>query len=86
MKHIVRRGLFYLLIYVVILAALVFLYLRVPSSFLPDEDQGFMFVQVNTPVGATVGRTGKVLDQIREYFETKEKNNVDGVFLSLIHI
>src|SRR5277367_1153577 len=79
-KHVVRRSFVYLLIYVIILAALAFLYLRVPTSFLPDEDQGFLFVQVNTPVGATVDRTGKVLDQIREYFETKEKNNVDGVF------
>ena len=79
-QHVLRRGLVYLLIYVVLLAAMAFLYLRVPSSFLPDEDQGILFVQVNTPVGATVDRTGKVLDQIREYFETKEKANVDGVF------
>src|ERR1700734_639408 len=63
-KHILRRSLFYLPIYAVILAVLVFLYLRLPSSFLPDEDQGILFVQVNTPVGATIGRTGKVLDQI----------------------
>jgi len=35
---------------------------------------------VNTPVGATVGRTGEVLNRVREYFETKEKNNVDGMF------
>ena len=78
--HVIRRSLVYLLIYAVIVVALGFLYLRVPTSFLPDEDQGFLFVQVNTPVGATVGRTGKVLDQIREYFENNEKGNVDGVF------
>lgn len=79
-QHVVRRAPFYFLIYLAVVAALAFLYLRVPRSFLPEEDQGILFVQVTTPVGATVGRTGKVLDQIREYFETKEKNNVDGMF------
>jgi hydrophobe/amphiphile efflux-1 (HAE1) family protein len=79
-KHVVHRGLIYLVIYAVILAALAFFYMRLPSSFLPDEDQGILFVQVNTPVGATVDRTAKVLDQIREYFQDKEKNNVDGIF------
>ena len=79
-KQILKRGFIFILIYAVIVIALALLYVRVPTSFLPDEDQGIMFVQVNTPVGATVSRTGAVLDQIREYFETKEKNNVDGVF------
>jgi multidrug efflux pump len=79
-RHIIRRAPIYILIYVVVVAAMAFLYLRVPSSFLPDEDQGILFVQVNTPVGAAVGRTSQVLDQIREYFETKEKDAVDGVF------
>jgi multidrug efflux pump len=70
----------FLIVYVLIVAALVWMYLRVPTSFLPDEDQGIMFVQVNTPVGATIDRTSAVLDQIREYFTTKEKANVQGVF------
>jgi hydrophobe/amphiphile efflux-1 (HAE1) family protein len=70
----------FLLIYLVIVGFMAVLYLRVPSSFLPDEDQGFLFVQVNTPVGATDSRTKEVLDQIREYFKTKESASVDGVF------
>ena len=79
-RHILDWGVLYLIIYALIVVAMALLYVRVPSSYLPDEDQGILFVQVNTPVGATVGRTGKVLDLIREYFETKEKANVDGVF------
>jgi multidrug efflux pump len=79
-KHVIRWSILYILIYIAFLVALGFLYIRVPTSFLPDEDQGFLFVQVNTPVGATVGRTAKVLDQVREYFQNKEKDNVDGVF------
>jgi multidrug efflux pump len=79
-RFILGQGILFLLIYVVVVAVMGWLYLRVPTSFLPDEDQGILFVQVTTPVGATVNRTGAVLDQIREYFETKEKANVDGVF------
>jgi len=44
-KHIVGRGLFYFLIYIVIVAVMAYLYLRVPRSFLPEEDQGILFVQ-----------------------------------------
>ena len=79
-KHVLKRMPWYLAVYGVVVIVMALLYVRVPTSFLPDEDQGFLFVQVNTPVGATVDRTGKVLDTIREYFETKEKDNVDGVF------
>jgi multidrug efflux pump len=79
-RFILGQGFLFLVIYFVVVAVMGWLYLRVPTSFLPDEDQGILFVQVNTPVGATVNRTGAVLDQIREYFETQEKANVDGVF------
>lgn len=82
-SHILRRNLPYLVIYVVIVGAMAYLFTRVPTSFLPDEDQGFLFIQVNTPPGATENRTGKVLDQIREYFLTQEKGTVDGVFTVL---
>ena len=79
-KFIVQHSFIFLLLYAGVLVVMALLYLRVPTSFIPDEDQGIMFVQVNTPVGATKSRTGKVLDQIREYFQTKEKANVDGIF------
>jgi hydrophobe/amphiphile efflux-1 (HAE1) family protein len=79
-KHMLGRNPIYFLIYVVIVAVMAWLYLRVPTSFLPDEDQGVLFVQVTTPVGATEGRTAAVLDQIREYFVKKEGESVDGIF------
>jgi multidrug efflux pump len=79
-SHILRRNAPYLLIYVVIVAGMAYLFTRVPTSFLPDEDQGILFVQVNTPAGATINRTSEVLDRIREYFLNEEKNSVDGVF------
>jgi multidrug efflux pump len=79
-KHILRRGVAYLLVYAIIVGGMAYLFTRVPSSFLPEEDQGILFVLVNTPPGATVNRTEAVLDDVRNYFLTNEKESVDGVF------
>ena len=56
------------------------LFLRLPSSFLPVEDQGFLFTLVQTPVGATQERTLKSLDQVRAYFMQREKDAVQSIF------
>jgi multidrug efflux pump len=79
-RGILGRGLFFLAVYVAIVVAMGVLFVRVPTSFLPDEDQGILFVQVNTPPGATVGRTEAVLDDVRNYFLNDEKDSVEGVF------
>jgi multidrug efflux pump len=69
-----------MIVFVVIVVLMGVLFTRVPSSFLPDEDQGIMFVQVNTPPGATSERTAKVLAQVRDYFLNQEKDSVNAVF------
>ena len=79
-RHILGRGIVYLTLYVVIVVVMGFLFVRVPRSFLPEEDQGILFVLVTTPPGATVTRTEAVLDDVRHYFLTDEKDSVDGVF------
>src|SRR5882672_9392566 len=79
-QHVFARTGRYLLIYVAIFAALGFLLLRLPSAFLPDEDQGVMFVQVTAPAGATQERTARVLSEVRDYLLTQEKANVRSVF------
>ena len=79
-KHVLRRVPYYLGAYFIVVVIMGFMYVRVPTAFLPEEDQGILFIQVNTPVGATSARTGQVLDKVREYFQTKEKDNVDGIF------
>jgi len=61
-----------LALFAVIVVAMVLLYLRIPGGFLPDEDQGVMFVQVTAPPGATSYRTEEVLDQVRDYFQQEE--------------
>lgn len=70
----------YMVLYLLIVAALTVLFLRMPSSFLPSEDQGVFLAQVQLPAGATQQRTQKVLDEINEYYLTEEKNNVNSVF------
>jgi len=69
-----------LIIYGVIILAMGMLLARLPTSFLPDEDQGAMFVLVQLPVGATQERSIKVVRQIQDYFQDKEKNNIRAVF------
>jgi multidrug efflux pump subunit AcrB len=56
------------------------LYLRVPSSFLPDEDQGMLFTIVQTPVGATQERTQKVMSRSSSIISEKEKEHIESVF------
>jgi multidrug efflux pump len=75
-KHIGR----YLLLYVVIVAAVGALFVRVPTAFLPDEDQGILFVQVAAPPGTASELTQRTLNEVRNYFLTEEKRLVSGVF------
>jgi multidrug efflux pump len=64
-----------------IIAAIVGLgYLRLPGGYLPDEDQGFMFVQVTAPPGATSSHVDHALDAIKDYFLKDEAQAVEGVF------
>ena len=55
------------------------LFMRLPSSFLPDEDQGTLYVDVQLPPGATIERTKKVVEEIDAYFSTVEKDSIQSV-------
>lgn len=76
----VKQTLRYLVVYGLIVGGLVFIWQRLPTSFVPDEDQGVMMTMVKLPTGATQERTVAVLDQVREYYLTEEKENVVSVF------
>ncbi|NYF32857.1 MULTISPECIES: efflux RND transporter permease subunit [Sphingopyxis] len=78
---VVDRKWLFLAIYVVLLAALAFLFLRLPSGFLPNEDQGRVSVQFRLPAGATQARTLEVRDMVEKYMLTEEKANVGALFL-----
>ncbi len=70
----------WLLVFAVLSALMALVYARVPSSFLPEEDQGVLFTLVQAPVGATQERTQAVLDQVERHFLENEKETVDSVF------
>ncbi|MFA7537200.1 MAG: efflux RND transporter permease subunit, partial [Desulfuromonadales bacterium] len=69
----------YMVIYGVIVAVMAFLFLRLPTSFLPDEDQGIIVAQVQLPAGATRERTLEVITQLEQHFLEKEKDVVESV-------
>lgn len=64
----VKRGIRMMLIYTAILAGLGYTYSRLPSGFLPLEDQGFAIATTQLPAGATAERTAGVLDKVDEFF------------------
>ncbi|AGI22269.1 RND multidrug efflux transporter MexB [Pseudomonas sp. ATCC 13867] len=70
----------YLLMYVVILGGMVYLFTRIPTAFLPDEDQGVLFAQVQTPAGSSAERTQVVVDAMRSYLLEQESSAVASVF------
>jgi multidrug efflux pump len=63
-----------------IVAIMAIAFLRIPTGFLPDEDQGVMFIQVTAPPGATSVRTQAVLDEIADYLHKEEAESIEGVF------
>jgi multidrug efflux pump len=68
-------------IYAAIVAAVGLLFVRLPTAFVPNEDQGYFFVQVQTPPGATQQRTGVPLDDVSQYLLTQETASVDAAFI-----
>jgi multidrug efflux pump len=62
-----RRAPWYLLLYAAIGGAAALFYARLPTSFLPQEDQGYMIVNVQLPPGATLERTTKVMEQVEGF-------------------
>ncbi|WAH61095.1 efflux RND transporter permease subunit [Pseudomonas silvicola] len=67
-------------IYVLLLVGVALLFRELPSSFLPDEDQGVMMVQVQTPPNSSAERTQVVMDQVRDYVLAHEQGAVSSAF------
>ena len=76
--RVVLKPVRYLLIYGGALALMGFLFLRLPTAFLPNEDQGIMFVQVQLPPAASMERTTEVVAQVEQYLLKKEAESVDA--------
>ncbi len=67
-------------VFLVIAGLMAFLFLRMPTSFLPDEDQGSLFTQIIGPVGSTQAQTLEVIDKVNRYFLEQEGDVVEDVF------
>jgi multidrug efflux pump len=80
-RHVIARYGRWLAIYAAVIAAVGWLFVHLPTSFLPTEDQGYLFVQVQTPPGATQGRTGVALDDVSNYLLKDESKMVDATFI-----
>jgi hydrophobe/amphiphile efflux-1 (HAE1) family protein len=79
-RRILGRKVSTLFIYLVIVAALGVLFQRMPTAYLPDEDQGLLLIQAMLPSGSTLEQTMEVMDEVRAYFEEDEKEAVMSVF------
>src|SRR5512139_3463850 len=72
------RKLRYFVIYILIVAAVGILFLRTPTAYVPDEDQGILLAQIMLPTGATLEQTQKVVDEVRRHFQENEKEAVES--------
>jgi multidrug efflux pump len=70
-----------LLIYGGLIIVLVLLFIRLPTAFLPEEDQGIVLTQITLPVGATQARTLAVAKQVEHHYMVDEAKNVETTFI-----
>ncbi len=81
LKQVVGRPLPWMLAFVVIVAAMIFLYMRIPTSFLPEEDQGQLMVVYTLPVGSTMEQTQTLANEAQKLIKQTEGDNIRAMFL-----
>jgi multidrug efflux pump len=77
---ILKRSTRFVFIYIALAVVMGLLYKAVPSSFLPDEDQGVLFTIIQTPVGATQERTAGVMEAVENHYMQNEAEHIESVF------
>ncbi|MEQ9115899.1 MAG: efflux RND transporter permease subunit [Rickettsiales bacterium] len=70
----------YILVYILLIGVMIFSFLKIPTSFLPNEDKGVMYLMLSTPPGSTIQRTLNKVQKVEDYFLNKEKGTVDHLF------
>ncbi|NLX99219.1 MAG: efflux RND transporter permease subunit, partial [Rhodopirellula sp.] len=76
--HALTHAFRYLVIFGLIVACFVYLFRRMPTAYLPDEDQGILMVQAILPANATLDMTQAVMDKVRDHFLNDEKESVES--------
>ena len=82
-NYLIARPLRMLVVFAAICAGAYMVYTNLPSSFVPEEDQGVLITQVALPTGANAARTQAVVDLVEKYFLTQEKDAVASVFTTV---
>ena len=78
--RVLKKATRWMCLYLAILCAMAFLFLHLPTSFLPKEDRGVFSTQIQLPPGSTLQQTLKVVKKVENYYSTQEKNNVISMF------
>jgi hydrophobe/amphiphile efflux-1 (HAE1) family protein len=76
--HSLAHKIRYIIIFVLIVGAMGYLFKRMPTAYLPDEDQGILMVQALLPANSTLEQTKKILDDVRDHFLEHEKDAVES--------
>lgn len=77
---LLKRPMRVMLIFALIIGGVAYFFNRLPSSFLPQEDQGVLLTIIQTPTGTSIDTTDEVVKKVENYFLENEKDNVDAVF------
>jgi HAE1 family hydrophobic/amphiphilic exporter-1/multidrug efflux pump len=76
----VRRPVRVFVVYLALALGMALMFLRTPTGFLPEEDQGILFTLIQTPTGATAERTLDVVKKVEDYYLEQESEVVDSMF------
>ena len=76
----VRRPVRVLVVYLALALGMALMFLRTPTGFLPEEDQGILFTLIQTPTGSTAERTLDVVKQVENYYLEQESEVVESIF------
>ena len=79
-SYVLKRTGRFGLIYLLLLGGMAYLFTTLPTSFLPEEDQGVFLTMVQLPTGGTQERTQEVLNRVRDHYLIEEKDNVQSAF------
>ncbi len=78
--YILKRGGRFSLVYLLLIGGMVYFFTKLPTSFIPEEDQGVFLTMVQLPAGATMERTQEVLNRVRDHYLQQESDNVLSAF------
>lgn len=81
--RILHHGFRYMLVYLLLVIGLAVMFVKLPTSFLPQEDRGVFTVQIQLPPGSTIAQTTNVVSRVEQYFLTQEKKDVLSVFSTI---